>query len=210
MWTELDQETPLVGLGHPPGGFTYGQQASVLLSELPFVELTNLRGEPGSPDFLTAVRDGIGTELPTTPNTVATGAGCCAMWLAPNEWLLRSTGAQPTDLARRLDAALGKQFFAATDQSSGYSVIRLSGPHARAVLAKGSPLDLHPRAFGVGQCAQTHYFKTSVLLRPLDLAGQEVWEVIVRRSFADYAVRIMLDAMAEYLGPGAAAGSSSP
>lgn len=199
MWTELNQETPLVGLGHPPGGFTHGQPASVLLAELPFVELTNLRGEPESPGFMTAVRDSIGTELPTTPNTVAISTDCCAMWLAPNEWLLRTTGSQSTDLARRLDAALGKQFFAATDQSSGYSVIRLSGPHARAVLAKGSPLDLHPRAFTVGQCAQTHYFKTSVLLRRLDLSGQEAWEVIVRRSFADYAARMMMDAMEEYL-----------
>jgi sarcosine oxidase subunit gamma len=53
----------------------------------------------------------------------------------------------------------------------------------REVLAKDCPLDLHPRAFGAGRCAQTRLAKAAVLLRPL--AGDAI-EIIVRRSFTDY------------------------
>jgi sarcosine oxidase subunit gamma len=42
-------------------------------------------------------------------------------------------------------------------------------------------LDLHPRVFTIGQCAQTHVAKVPVLLRPI--AGGI--ELVVRRSFAD-------------------------
>ncbi len=63
----------------------------------------------------------------------------------------------------------------------------------RDVLARGCPLDLHPRAFKPGQCAQSHYFKSSIVLIP---TGDDAFEIVVRRSFADYFVRIMLDAAA--------------
>ncbi|EEP84790.1 sarcosine oxidase gamma subunit [Burkholderia mallei GB8 horse 4] len=62
---------------------------------------------------------------------------------------------------------------------------------ARDVLARGCPLDLHPRVFGVGQCAQSHYFKASITLVP---TGDDSYDIVVRRSFADYFCRIMLDA----------------
>jgi sarcosine oxidase subunit gamma len=45
--------------------------------------------------------------------------------------------------------------------------------------------------FGEGQCAQSHYFKASLTLVPL---GGDRFEMIVRRSFADYFVKMMLDA----------------
>ncbi len=45
--------------------------------------------------------------------------------------------------------------------------------------------------FGNGQCAQSHYFKASLTLLPI---GDDSFELVVRRSFADYFVKIMLDA----------------
>ncbi|WP_306171542.1 sarcosine oxidase subunit gamma, partial [Burkholderia pseudomallei] len=80
---------------------------------------------------------------------------------------------------------------AAVDVGSGYTVVEVSGARARDVLARGCPLDLHPRVFGVGQCAQSHYFKASITLVP---TGDDSYDIVVRRSFADYFCRIMLDA----------------
>ena len=40
-----------------------------------------------------------------------------------------------------------------SDQSGGRTLLRLSGPHARDVLAKGLPIDLDPRAFPLGSAA---------------------------------------------------------
>jgi sarcosine oxidase subunit gamma len=197
MWNEQHLATPLIGLGNPAGGIRHGKPDSVLLSEQPYIGIVNLRGSLESPAFVAAVRSVVGVEPPAQPNTVAQGDECCVMWLSPDEWMIRSDAGHGVDLPHRLSEALGDEFSAATDQSSGYSVVQLSGPHAAAVLSKGCAMDLHPRAFALGQCAQTMYFKTGVLLRKLDDEG--AWEVIVRRSFADYAARILMDAMEEYL-----------
>ena len=46
---------------------------------------------------------------------------------------------------------------AAVDVGSGYTVLEISGAQAREALARGCPLDLHPRVFKTGQCAQSHF-----------------------------------------------------
>jgi sarcosine oxidase subunit gamma len=82
-------------------------------------------------------------------------------------------------------------YAAAVDIGSGYTVLEISGARTRDVLARGCPLDLHPRLFGMGQCAQSHYFKASVTIIP---TGEDSFDLVIRRSFADYFVKIMLDA----------------
>ena len=54
------------------------------------------------------------------------------------------------------------------DQSHGRAVLRLAGARARDVLAKGCRLDLHPRAFRPGMCAQTAIAQIGVLLHQVD------------------------------------------
>jgi sarcosine oxidase subunit gamma len=117
----------------------------------------------------------------------------CALWLGPDEWLLRLPG--ETDAATAvmgLESALGELFYAANDVSSAQTVLRMAGPRVGEVLAKGCTLDLHPRVFGIGRCAQTNLAKTVAILMPVDDAG--TMDVIVRRSFADYLARWLVDA----------------
>ena len=54
------------------------------------------------------------------------------------------------------------------DQSHGRAVLRLAGARARDVLAKGCRLDLHPRVFVPGMCAQTVIAQIGVLLHQRD------------------------------------------
>ncbi len=199
MSNKLD--TPLVGLQNPPGtALKRGNPGTVELEEILFPELVNLRGNPQDGAFTQVVAATLGVALPTRPNTTAESASHIVHWLAPDEWLIRSKASMPEggQLASTLYQALQGQFSAVTDQSSAYSVVQLRGPQARAVLNKGCPLDLHPSVIGPGQCAQSHYFHASVLLRPLDDSG-DAWELTVRRSFADATARIMLDAMEEFI-----------
>ncbi|MHC8943955.1 sarcosine oxidase subunit gamma [Advenella incenata] len=198
MFNESRQQTPLAGLTDGAGAFEHGSPECVTLLEVPFVELINLRGDPEDADFTAAIQNTIGIILPTDPNTTAENDHYCVMWLSPDEWIIRAKGPQADDLPMRLNLALQGIFCAVTDQSSAYSVLQLSGPKARCVLAKGCPLDLHPRVFDTGQCAQSHYYKTSVLLRRPNV-GADHWEMIVRRSFADYALRMLMDGMWEYI-----------
>ena len=96
-------------------------------------------------------------------------------------------------LEAQLAEAVQGSYAAAVDVGSGYTVVEISGERVRDVLARGCPLDLHPRMFKPGQCAQSHYFKSSIVLIP---TGDDAFEIVLRRSFADYFVRIMLDAAA--------------
>ena len=50
----------------------------------------------------------------------------------------------------------------------------MAGDKVRAVLQKGCPLDFHPKVFTPGQCAQSHFFKAGVVLRPLANGNVEV------------------------------------
>ncbi len=215
MLNESRQRSALDGLRFPqePGSnkpepdelktgsiFAAGSAATVRVEEIPFVALANLRGDPGNPAFMSAVSSTLGFTLPVQPNTTAENERACALWLGPDEWMIRSTVANDTELAIRLDAAVQGIFSAVTDQSSGHSVLQLTGPQSNDLLAKGCPLDLHPRVFAEGQCAQSHYYKSSFLLRRLpDLSDNEPrWEVILRRSFAEYAVRMLVADMRAY------------
>lgn len=167
------------------------------LKEIPFVPLTNLRINSALPAAQKAIRQAAGLDLPRVPNTISRGPYCIAMWLGPDEWLLRWHGTEP-DRAAMLAHALSGTFHAINELGNGYSVLELSGPRAREVLNKGCPLDLHPRSFGPEQCAQSLYFKASVLLRCLGTGAEDAWEIIVRRSFADYTAHMLVDAMQEY------------
>ena len=59
-------------------------------------------------------------------------------------------------------------------------------------LATDCPLDLHAREFKVGQCAQTRLARAGMTLSPL--ADGSGFEVIIRRSFADYLLLWLQDA----------------
>lgn len=145
-------------------------------------EHLNLRGDPGDATFLAAVRRVLGFDLPLAANTTAHGGDHVACWLGPDEWLV-ATRAASSVLAASLREALGKTHASVTEVGGGNAVFVLSPANARELLAQECPLDLHPSAFGPGQCAQTRFAKAAILLRPLEDGAMEL---IVRRSFADY------------------------
>ncbi|MGI9384453.1 MAG: sarcosine oxidase subunit gamma [Methyloligellaceae bacterium] len=67
-------------------------------------------------------------------------------------------------------------------QSHGRSVLRLSGPMAANVLAKGCPLDLHPRVFPTPGAGHTSIEKIPVLVVKRDDAP--TFDLAVARSYA--------------------------
>ena len=144
-------------------------------------EHVNLRGNPDDEGFLAAVRSVLGFELPRVANTTASDGSNVAYWLGPDEWLLATNFS--TTLAWALREALAGTFAAVTEVGGGNEVLVLDGATARGMLAAECPLDLDPRAFGPGQCAQTRFAHAAVLLRPLENGDIEL---VVRRSFADY------------------------
>jgi sarcosine oxidase subunit gamma len=185
-------ESPLVGVQDLMKAHQATASKYFRMSERPFLELINLRGDLSDVAFVSAVDSVLGCSLPK-PNTVGKGNGCEVLWLGPDEWLVRSNEVRAATLEAKLRVAFHDAYAAAVDVGSGYTVIEISGERVREVLARGCPLDLHPRVFARarGQCAQSHFFKASIVLIP---TGDNAFEIIVRRSFADYFCRVLLDA----------------
>jgi sarcosine oxidase subunit gamma len=146
----------------------------------------NLRGDPHDERFLQAVQQMLGHSLPCVPNTF-TSADHTVFWLGPDEWLLSTALGREKEIAGQLAKNLAGQCYSLVDVTGGQLLIRLSGEHVRGVLAKGCTLDLHPRIFKVGQCAQTTLAKTSMLIALID--DTPTFDIVLRRSFAEYAAR---------------------
>jgi methylglutamate dehydrogenase subunit D len=68
------------------------------------------------------------------------------------------------------------------DQSDGRVVLRLSGEQVREILAKGIPLDLHPRNFKTGDIASTMISQMGVQIQQLD--DRPTFQLMAFRSFA--------------------------
>lgn len=83
-----------------------------------------------------------------------------------------------------------------SDQSDGRTVIRVSGGRARDVLAKGAPIDLHPRAFAVTDSAVTVISHIGVHLWQVD--ESPTYELAIFRSYSAAFWRWLLQASAEF------------
>jgi sarcosine oxidase, subunit gamma len=188
------RQTALAPLGLATKATDAPGEARVLLSERPLADQVNLRGDGASVEFLQVARTTLGYALPTEPNTVAEGSNSRALWLGPNEWLL--VAPLGTGLAGTLAQGLSGRSVAVTELGDARAVLGLSGRNARDVLAKSCPLDLHPKSFGPGRCAQTRLSKIGALLEQRD--DPPSYEIYVARSVARYTWRWLEDAGSEY------------
>ena len=171
--------------------------AAVTIAERPFLGHLNLRGNPEDAAFTSAAESVLGFDLPTKPNTTAANDDLLALWLGPDEWHVVTPPAAQTPLLDSLKAAFDGMHFAVTDVTGGQTVITVSGPRACDVLSKGCPLDLHPTVFKPTHCAQTLLAKANVIIHCVD-DSPPTFELIVRRSFAEYTSSWLYDAALEY------------
>ncbi|MFV9474356.1 sarcosine oxidase subunit gamma [Advenella sp. RU8] len=166
-----------------------------LLRELPFRALHNVRADLGDANVARVLGNSFNLQFPVQPNTVAENDRHVIWWLGPDEWLAQSVG--PVDMPAPVDeiqALLAGSFARVLDVSSGYTLLHLSGSMVTDVLNKGCPLDFDTSVFGKGQCAQSHFFKSDIAVRPVS----DGWHLLVRRSFAEYTVKMLLDAAYDY------------
>ena len=175
----------------------YGVSVTGLtIGELTIATAWNVQGDATQPDFFAEVRRLFDLALPTEPNTVVRSDALTALWLGPASWLLVAGGASSlTDFAAKRDA-LNRLSGALFDVSASRIAWALSGPHATDVLAKGCPLDFHPRAFAVGACAQSVHGQINVLIEKRDEAP--TFTLMAPRSFARDIERTFAVVAAQY------------
>lgn len=152
------------------------------LREIALPTQIDLRVDPVAP-AATRIGELLGTPLPVVPNTGSEAV----LWLGPDQWLVFAAS------ERQLRAALGDTPGSVVDVSANRVACELSGPDARDVLEQGCSIDLHPRAFGPGRCAQTMLARANVVLHQVDDAP--TYRILVRPSFAGYLTSWLRDAM---------------
>ncbi|MFD9889278.1 sarcosine oxidase subunit gamma [Amycolatopsis sp. NPDC059027] len=178
------------------------EQATRLASLAPALRVAE---EPFLTQLTVRVRDdaavarlgaALGVALPTTPCTFSRGAGAVEIcWMGPDEYLVLGTRPELEDVVR---SALGDAPGAVVDVSGQRTLVTLSGPRVRDVLAHGCSVDLHPAVAGTGTCVQTLLARTGIVLLVRDAARDE-FAVLVRSSFAAYFGEWLIDAAAEYV-----------
>jgi sarcosine oxidase subunit gamma len=183
----FQQQSPLVQieLGEPRG-------EAPRIEEKPFLGYLNLRGRAGHTGFIAGVLKALGVEAPTEANTVIEAGDNRIFWLGPDEWLVVTPAGQQAQVKADLQAALAGVFSSVVDNSSGLTTIHVSGDNAAALIATDCPLDLHAQAFKPGQCAQTRLARAGMTIAPL--SDDSGFELIIRRSFADYLLLWLQDA----------------
>jgi heterotetrameric sarcosine oxidase gamma subunit len=166
-----------------PGRFGKGDgPPGVTLSERVDLGLAVVAARKGRREALAAaVRAAYGVDLPAD-SSVASGPAVAFMGMAPGQWFAVSetlaNGALADDLAERL-----KGLASVTDQSDGRAVVRIAGPRARDVLAKGLPIDLHPKVFRPGSAATSTASHMGVQIWQVDDAP--TYDIAVFRGFAE-------------------------
>ncbi|WP_243730738.1 sarcosine oxidase subunit gamma [Rubellimicrobium sp. CFH 75288] len=133
-----------------------------------------------------ALRDGLGLDVPERLR-IAGDTRRGAAWMAPDELLLfvapGEGGAVAADLGRRL----GEVPHLCADVSDLRVGFAVEGEGWREVLAKLSPADLHPDAFGSRAFRRTRLGQVAAAIWPEGDGAH----VLVFRSFGDYTLRLL-------------------
>jgi methylglutamate dehydrogenase subunit D len=96
-------------------------------------------------------------------------------WAGSDQYYIHN--APYTELKKKLEGLAS-----VSDQSHGRVMIRVTGPKARALLAKGTPVDLHESEFPIGKSALTQMAHVSV---HLTRTGNDEFKLSVFRGFSE-------------------------
>lgn len=150
--------------------------ASCVVSK-PCVEVGVLRVWRDDATVGDALGRGFGIVWPVRPNSMA-GSAVRVAWLAPGAWAIF---APPGEAAAKVIAACHDRLFNFADVSAGRSLWRISGPRAADLVASACSIDVHPKSFVAGRCAQSLFAQVPALIMPG--ADVDSFEVLADASF---------------------------
>ena len=168
--------------------------AGVVLKENKLLGHLVLRCNGSDKKQCQAIKRALGLELPTDPLSSVEHGEFAIRWLTPDEWLITTPGLAAFDVESKLREEMPGHY-SLVNSSGGNTIIELSGPNAVDVLKKSTPIDFHPKEFAVGKVVSSVFAKSNATIRRVDA---ERFELVVRRSFADYIWLWLQDASLEY------------
>lgn len=149
----------------------------ITIEPVPFLAQVSLRLDP-------SLVDRSPFPLPLEPNTAWEEGPRATLWLGPDEWLVLGPPHAGGEIVVELEHALEGLHRSVIDLSANRVAIELGGTDRLELLASGCSLDLHPRTWHEGMCAQTVFARTHVILHE----RAATTGVLVRPSFAGYMI----------------------
>ena len=177
------ERDPLTGHRDTLSSLAQTTGGAVGLETVPFLTQVDLRLDP---DLVARAP----YPLPLEPNTAWEDGPRAALWLGPDEWLILGPPGEAPAVAAELEIALHGLHRSVVDVSANRVALELVGRRRHELLTSGCSLDLHPRAWRIGMCAQTLVARVPVILHErADSTG-----ILVRPSFAGHLVDVLADA----------------
>jgi sarcosine oxidase subunit gamma len=105
--------------------------------------------------------------------------------MAPDEWLICAPRAEIADALAALEQVLDGAHVLALDVSDARATFRLTGPGARATVAKGAPADM--AAFAPGDARRSHLGQVACAFWMTGMES-DVIELVCFRSVAAYVL----------------------
>ncbi|WP_413206868.1 sarcosine oxidase subunit gamma [Rhodospirillum sp. A1_3_36] len=179
--------------------------ATIQVDAAPWQAQLTLRGAPEDRTFAQAVEAVTGLRPPSVANTLTADEQKRLLWLGPDEGLLLAPQDQGASLLAGLKAAFAalspETNALALDTSESRRAVDVWGPDAIQLLERGCALDLHPRAFPIGRCAQSLLAGIPVLIAHLPRrngANHPCLRVFARTSMVRHLAWWLVDALAEF------------
>jgi len=170
---------------------------AVKLESVSFVGKINLRIKEEDSESRKIVSEFLRYNLPNVSGEVQGNNETRTAWLGPNEFLIHCLDAEKFNIINKIRDILGNGFYSVTDVSDYYITIRLSGEKSIEVLSKGCPLNFKQYLNIKDSCAQSYISKASVFIDRL--ADDQIFDISVRWSFAEYLWDWLEDASKEFL-----------
>lgn len=186
-------ESPLHHVGLAEIASQSEADAGIVFSEEVLLGHLTLRCDPSSP-LIAVAQSILGVALPLNPLTSVEQGDLVLRWIAPDEWLITLPNHQVFDLETRFRNEMNGHY-SLVNGSGGMTVYKLRGERVVDMLRKSTPVDLHDSVFPVGKVVSTVFAKAGAVIRR---TSETEFELVVRRSFADYIWLWIQDASQEY------------
>ena len=168
-------------------GATYKGYCTV--AEAGRVGMVTLRGDLADAGFAGAVEQVTGLALPVQRRIV--GEGRRLAWMSPDELMLFCDADAAPGITAKFAAAFAGSHALAVDVTDARAVFRVEGKAVREVIAKLTPANVAPAAFGPGEMRRTRLGQVPAAFHMPDAT---TFEVIAFRSVALYVFELLSNA----------------
>ena len=157
------------------------------IEEIGLQGMITLRGDLSKAAVKKAATSVTGVEMPAQGQANHNGDfGIC--WMSTDELLVLCPHDRVADRLAKMHKALGNAHALAVDVSDARACLRISGPSAREVMAKLTPVDLSPDAFKPGMFRRTRMAQVAAAFWVVD---RETFQVVCFRSNAQYVFDLL-------------------